>query len=73
LSKIRALKPRVRMAEHAMQIYCGMLNAFVKKALRANSVRSTKDQQLQLQLQPRPKLQLQLQPRPKLQRQRQVS
>jgi len=42
------------MAEHAMQISYGMLNAFVKKALVENSVRSTKDQQLQLQTRPKP-------------------
>jgi len=39
------MKQRVRMAEHAMRIACSMLNAFVKNALGANSVRSTKGQQ----------------------------
>ncbi len=46
------------MAEHVMRIACQMLNAFVEKALRANSVRWTNDQQLQLQVQPRPKVQM---------------
>ena len=52
MSKTRALKPRVRMAERAMRIAFQMLNAFVKKALGANSVRLTNDQQLQLQTRP---------------------
>jgi hypothetical protein len=43
------------MAEHVMQIAFRMLNAFAKRAMGANSVRSTKDQKLQLQ--PLPKLQ----------------
>jgi len=44
------------MAEHVMRIAFRTLYAFAKRALMANSVRLTKDQQLQLQ--PRPKLQM---------------
>jgi len=36
------------MAEHVMRIACLMLNAFVKKALGANFVISTKDQHLRM-------------------------
>ena len=50
LSKIRALKPRVRMAEHVMLISFRMHNVFVKKALRGNSVKLRNDQQLKQQL-----------------------
>ena len=48
------MKVRVRMAEHVMRIAFRMLNACAKWALKANSVRLTKDQQLQ----PRQKLQI---------------